>query len=116
MEYPVLYLRRDGRSPPGRSERGRGVSGWADRAAAPLVPPPSRIAAQGASRTCRRFDAYASRLESEGHPAVEHVVFFTGADGAAQFRRLPSLEDAVRFVEHLRNVEGVEDPRVFALA
>jgi hypothetical protein len=47
---------------------------------------------------------------------VEHVVFFTGADGAAQFRRTPSLEEAVRVVEHLRNVEGVEDSRVYALA
>jgi len=46
---------------------------------------------------------------------VEHVVFFTGADGAAQNRRTPSLEEAVRVVEHLRNVEGVEDSRVFAL-
>jgi hypothetical protein len=47
---------------------------------------------------------------------VEHVVFFTGADGAAQFRRTPSLEEAVRVVEHLRNVEGVDDSRVYALA
>lgn len=46
---------------------------------------------------------------------MEHVVFFTGAEGAPQFRHLPSLEDAVRCVEHLRNVEGVEDPRVFSL-
>lgn len=46
---------------------------------------------------------------------MEHVVFFTGADGAAQYRRTPSLEEAVRFVEHLRNVEGVEDSRVFAM-
>ena len=46
---------------------------------------------------------------------MEHVVFFTGADGA-QYRRTPSLEEAVRVVEHLRNVEGVEDSRVFALS
>jgi hypothetical protein len=46
---------------------------------------------------------------------VEHVVFFTGADGAAQYRRTPSLEEAVRVVEHLRNVEGVEDSRVFSM-
>jgi hypothetical protein len=47
---------------------------------------------------------------------VEHVVFFTGADGVSQYRRTPSLEEAVRVVEHLRNVEGVEDSRVFELA
>jgi hypothetical protein len=46
---------------------------------------------------------------------VEHVVFFTGADGAALYRRMPSLEEAVRFVEHLRNVEGVEDSRVYSM-
>ncbi|HEV2889025.1 MAG TPA: hypothetical protein VGX28_01475 [Frankiaceae bacterium] len=46
---------------------------------------------------------------------MEHVVFFTGADGAAQYRRTPSLEEAVRVVEHLRNVEGVEDSRVFSM-
>ncbi|HEU0132600.1 MAG TPA: hypothetical protein VFQ85_16570 [Mycobacteriales bacterium] len=47
---------------------------------------------------------------------MEHVVFFTGADGVAQYRRTPSLEEAVRVVEHLRNVEGVEDSRVYALS
>jgi hypothetical protein len=46
---------------------------------------------------------------------VEHIVFFTGADGASQSRRTPSLEEAVRVVEHLRNVEGVEDSRVYAM-
>lgn len=46
---------------------------------------------------------------------MEHVVFFTGPDGAPLFRRAPSLQEAVRFVEHLRNVEGVEDSRVFSL-
>ncbi|MDQ1712048.1 MAG: hypothetical protein QOE45_1498 [Frankiaceae bacterium] len=46
---------------------------------------------------------------------MEHVVFYTGADGAPQHRRTPSLGEAVRLVEHLRNVEGVEDSRVFGL-
>lgn len=46
---------------------------------------------------------------------MEHVVFFTGADGAAHHRRTASLDEAVRFVEHLRNEQGVEDPRVFSL-
>jgi hypothetical protein len=46
---------------------------------------------------------------------VEHVVFFTGADGAAQHRRTQTLDEAVRFVEHLRNEAGVEDARVFSL-
>lgn len=47
---------------------------------------------------------------------MEHVVFFTGADGVSHFRRTPTLDDAVRAVEHLRNAEGVDDSRVFALS
>ena len=45
---------------------------------------------------------------------MEHVVFFPAADGTT-FRRLPSLEEAVRLVEHLRNVEGVGDVSLHAL-
>src|SRR4051794_38015489 len=47
---------------------------------------------------------------------MEHVVFHPGPDGSPAFRRLSSLEDAVRYVEHLRNVEGVNDFSVQALA
>jgi hypothetical protein len=47
---------------------------------------------------------------------MEHVVFFPGHDGAPSVRRLPSLDDAVRFVEHLRNVEGVSEVSVHSLA
>ena len=46
---------------------------------------------------------------------MEHVVFFPVADGTSGFRRVPSLEEAVRLVEHLRNVEGVEHVSVHAL-
>src|SRR3954469_12883225 len=47
---------------------------------------------------------------------MEHVVFHPGPDGSPSFRRFGSLEDAVRFVEHLRNVEGVSEVSVPALA
>jgi len=40
---------------------------------------------------------------------VEHVVFFPAHDGSPAFRRVANLEDAVRLVEHLRNVEGVNE-------
>lgn len=43
---------------------------------------------------------------------MEHVVFFPGPDAAAAFRRFSSLDEAVRFVEHLRNVEGVSEVSV----
>jgi hypothetical protein len=46
---------------------------------------------------------------------VEHVVFFPAPDGTPAFRRLASLDDAVRFVEHLRNVENVAEASVYAL-
>jgi hypothetical protein len=47
--------------------------------------------------------------------AVEHVVFFPAPDGNPAFRRLPSLDDAVRFVEFLRNSEDVTEVSVHAL-
>ena len=46
---------------------------------------------------------------------MEHVVFYPGPVGTEAFRRTPSLEEAVRFVEHLRNVEGVTDFAVHTL-
>jgi hypothetical protein len=47
---------------------------------------------------------------------VEHVVFFPAHDGTPAFRRVSSLDDAVRLVEHLRNVEGINEVSVHALA
>ena len=47
---------------------------------------------------------------------MEHVVFHPAPDGSPAFRRFGSLEDAVRFVEHLRNVEGVSEVSVHALS
>src|SRR4051812_50141018 len=47
---------------------------------------------------------------------MEHVVFFPGPDGSPTFRRLSSLDDAVRLVEHLRNVENVSEVSVHSLA
>ena len=47
---------------------------------------------------------------------MEHVVFHPGPDGSPAFRRFGSLEDAVRFVEHLRNAEGVSEVSVHSLA
>ena len=47
---------------------------------------------------------------------MEHVVFFPAQDGSPAFRRVGTLEDAVVLVEHLRNVEGVSEVSVHALA
>jgi hypothetical protein len=46
---------------------------------------------------------------------VEHVVFFPAPDGSPTFHRVTGLEDAVRLVEHLRNVEGVDHVSVHPL-
>jgi hypothetical protein len=46
---------------------------------------------------------------------VEHVVFFPAHDGSPAFRRVPSLDEAVRLVEHLRNMEGVSEVSCHAL-
>lgn len=46
---------------------------------------------------------------------MEHVVFFPAHDGTPAFRRVDGLEDAVRLVEHLRNVEGVSEVSCCAL-
>ncbi len=47
---------------------------------------------------------------------MEHVVFYPAQDGSPAFRRLPTLDEAVRLVEHLRNVEGVAEVSVHTLA
>ena len=46
---------------------------------------------------------------------MEHVVFFPAHDGSPAFRRVGTFEDAVRLVEHLRNVEGVSEVSCHAL-
>jgi hypothetical protein len=47
---------------------------------------------------------------------MEHVVFSAAVDGLSEeFRRVASLEEAIRVVEHLRNDLGVEDATVFSL-
>ena len=47
---------------------------------------------------------------------MEHVVFYQSTQGSPAFRRVASLEDAVSFAEHLRNVDGVTDFSVYALS
>lgn len=46
---------------------------------------------------------------------MEHVVFFPAHDGTPAFRRVGNLQDAVRLVEHLRNVENVSEVSVHSL-
>ena len=46
---------------------------------------------------------------------MEHVVFFPAPDGTPAFRRFGTVDDAARFVEHLRNVENVSGASVHAM-
>lgn len=46
---------------------------------------------------------------------MEHAVFFAGPDGSPGFRRVGSLSDAIRLVEHLRNNESVTEVSVHLL-
>ena len=46
---------------------------------------------------------------------MEHVVFYQSTQGTPAFRRVSSLDDAVSFAEHLRNVEGVTDFSLYSL-
>src|SRR5580692_2316999 len=47
---------------------------------------------------------------------MEHVVFYPAASGVPAFRRVSSLDEAVNFVEHLRNVESITDFSVHELS
>jgi hypothetical protein len=69
--------------------------------------------------TCReppcRVTQDAQTADTKGASIVEHVVFFPAHDGSPAFRRVANLEDAVRLVEHLRNIEGVNEVSCHAL-
>jgi hypothetical protein len=65
--------------------------------------------------TCREPPCRVISTLSKGASTVEHVVFFPAHDGSPAFRRVANLEDAVRLVEHLRNVEGVNEVSCHAL-
>lgn len=44
-----------------------------------------------------------------------HMVMFTSAEGKPATHTAESLEEAVKFVEHIRNSEGVSDARLFRM-
>src|SRR4051812_49272791 len=68
-----------------------------------------------ARMTCREPPCRVISTLSKGASTVEHVVFFPAHDGSPAFRRVANLEDAVRLVEHLRNIEGVNEVSCHAL-
>jgi hypothetical protein len=46
---------------------------------------------------------------------MPHMVIFRSAEGKPGYHQAETLDDAVRFVERLRNQEGVTDTRVFRM-
>jgi hypothetical protein len=44
------------------------------------------------------------------------MVVFKTAEGKSCYHQVDALDDAVRFVEHLRNNENIEQARVFRMA
>lgn len=46
---------------------------------------------------------------------MSHMVVFRSAEGKPGYHQADSLDEAVRFVEHLRNQEGVSDTRLFKM-
>lgn len=46
---------------------------------------------------------------------MPHMVVFRSGEGKPGYHQVESLDDAVRFVERLRNQEGIADCRVFRM-
>ena len=46
---------------------------------------------------------------------MEHMVVYRSTDGRPGYYEADDLDGAVRWVEHLRNAEGVTDSRIFEL-
>jgi hypothetical protein len=46
---------------------------------------------------------------------MPHMVIFRSAEGKPGYHQADTLDDAVRFVEHLRNQEQVPDARIFRM-
>ena len=46
---------------------------------------------------------------------MSHMVMFRSAEGKAGYHQAEALDDAIRFVERLRNSENVEQARIFRM-
>ena len=46
---------------------------------------------------------------------MSHMVIFRSSEGKSGYHQAEAIEDAVRFVERLRNAEGVEQARIFTM-
>ena len=46
---------------------------------------------------------------------MPHMVIFRNSEGKPGYHQAEALDEAVRFVEHLRNQEQVSDARIFSM-
>ncbi|CAA9258706.1 MAG: hypothetical protein AVDCRST_MAG50-2757 [uncultured Acidimicrobiales bacterium] len=46
---------------------------------------------------------------------MPHMVIYRSAEGKPGYHQADVLDEAVRFVEHLRNAEEIEDARIFSM-
>lgn len=46
---------------------------------------------------------------------MTHMVIFRSVEGKPGYHQTDDLDAAIRFVEHLRNEEGVSDARIFVM-
>jgi hypothetical protein len=52
---------------------------------------------------------------SDEEQTVGHMVIFRGSDGKPGYHQAEELGEAIQFVEHLRNDDGVEHARIFRM-
>ncbi|MFV1989669.1 MAG: hypothetical protein ACC652_02880 [Acidimicrobiales bacterium] len=47
---------------------------------------------------------------------MSHMVIFNGAEGQPRYHQADTLEEAVKFAEHLRNAEDLDETKIFRLS
>ncbi len=47
---------------------------------------------------------------------MSHMVIFNGAEGQPRYHQAETLEDAVKFAEHLRNAEDLDETKIYRLS
>jgi hypothetical protein len=80
------------------------------RRAGPTRPPP--LKSWGPAPT-ERVQAHEATHEKE--KALSHMVIYRTADGQPGYHQAEELDEAVRFVERLRNGDGVDGARIFKM-
>ena len=54
-------------------------------------------------------------MDRDQEAVVTHLVVFKSPEGKQAYHQAPELDDALRFIEHLRNAEGIDKAKLFKL-